>query len=180
MEFDLEADIPQQTIRAAPPPPTRIPLTGSGVSQQQSTGGSGGSPPAKVVRINPAAGGPAGHKAPVMPRLTGHPSAASHQQQGDSSEDGEEKPQTSPDSTSMQILQPKGGDVKSKSNEGGETSGDTQDPSVDSSEDTSEKKKRKMEDEVAGSSGGGGGPKSPNGASAGETPLSNSKKQKVD
>ena len=59
------------------------------------------------------------------------------------------------------------------------STGDTQDPSVDSSEDTSEKKKRKMEDEVAGSSGGGG-PKSPNGASAGETPLSNSKKQKVD
>merc|ERR1712029_951137 len=168
--FDLEADIPQQTIRTAPPsggvsqpPPTRIPLTA----------GQSGSPPAKVVRINPAAGASPAKAMPVMPRLTQTGAMSSS---GDKvSQDGnsqEEKPQTSPDSPS-QIL-PK--DVKSKSNEAGDTSGDTQDPSVDSSEDTSDKKKRSRDQAEESTSEGATRKQSP--ARSTSADMSNSKKQK--
>ena len=121
--FDLEADIPQQTVRALPggsttgaesQPLTRISLTTSKAPstppQQQPSSGSAAGSNARMVCINPAASSPgaaATVKSVIMPRLTA--SSAAGKSQTDEEEKMDSSPQTSPDSTSHTL--PK--DVKS-------------------------------------------------------------------
>ena len=122
--FDLEADIPQQTVRALPggsttsaesQPLTRISLTTSKApstppQQQQPSSGSAAGSNARMVCINPAASSPgaaATVKSVIMPRLTA--SSAAGKSQTDEEEKMDSSPQTSPDSTSHTL--PK--DVKS-------------------------------------------------------------------
>lgn len=113
--FDLEADIPQQTVRARPgggstsgesQPLTRISLTSSKVTpsqqqQQPSAAAAAGGGGARVICINPAASSPgaaATVKSVIMPRLTS--GGGKSQTTQDEEEKMDNSPQTSPDSTS--------------------------------------------------------------------------------